>query len=156
MQSRNGVDSDAIHLRSSFESDTASHVYVKQAFNGIPVANAVANVAINKANKVATFGSSFVKASKVASPTPAISVEDAIATAEKQLDGTFEKDNFPEPALEYLSKDDGSVVLAHVFQVRNEEAGSWFEAFVDAHTGDLVAVTDFVSKGSVSLLFIEL
>ena len=29
--------------------------------NGIPIANAVANVAFNKANKVVSFGSSFVK-----------------------------------------------------------------------------------------------
>ena len=61
VQSRHGVDSDAVHVRSSFEGETASHVYFKQAVNGVPVANAVANVAFNKANKVVSFGSSFVK-----------------------------------------------------------------------------------------------
>ena len=37
----------------------SSHTTVFQ--NGVPVANAVANVAFNKANKVVSFGSSFVK-----------------------------------------------------------------------------------------------
>ena len=153
VQSRSGVGSDAVHVRSTFNSETASHVYVKQRLNGVPVANAVANVAFNKANKVAAFGSSFVKASKVAASTPSVSVEDAIAAAEKQLSGTYDADNFPEPQLEYFAKDDDSAVLTHSFQVRNEEAGTWFEAFVDAHTGELVSVTDFVAKASVGTYY---
>ncbi|KAI0692817.1 Fungalysin metallopeptidase-domain-containing protein [Cerioporus squamosus] len=152
VQSRHGVDADAVHVRSSFESEAASHVYFKQAVNGIPVANAVANVAFNKDNKVAAFGSSFVKTSKVAAATPSVSVEDAIAVAEKQLNGKFDADNFPEPQLEYFAKDDGSLVLTRSFQVRNEEASTWFEAFVDAHTGELVSVVDFVSKASYLVL----
>ena len=139
-----------MHLRSSFESDTARHVYVKQQANGIPFANAVANVAFNKDNKVAAFGSSFVKVSKVAAAQPSVTVENAIATAEKQLDGTFDKENFPAPQLEYFAKDDGSVVLTHSFQVRNEDKNTWYEAFVDAHSGELVSITDFVAKASVS------
>ena len=58
-----------------------------------------------------------------------------------------------EPQLEYFAKDDDSAVLTHSFQVRNEEAGTWFEAFVDAHTGELVSVTDFVAKASVGTCF---
>ena len=50
-----------MHVRSSFEGESASHVYVKQKLNGIPFANAVANVAFNKDNKVTSFGASFVK-----------------------------------------------------------------------------------------------
>ncbi|KAI0363435.1 hypothetical protein BV20DRAFT_958322 [Pilatotrama ljubarskyi] len=154
VQSRVGVASDAVHVRSSFEGEAASHVYLKQKLNGIPLANAVANVALNKDNKVVAFGSSFVKApsKKVASSTPSVSVEDAIASAEELLKGTHDAENFPEPTLEYFAKDDGSVVLTHVFQVRNEAAGTWYEAFVDAHSGDLVSVTDFVSKASYLVL----
>jgi extracellular elastinolytic metalloproteinase len=47
-------------------------------------------------------------------------------------------------------KDDGTAVLTHVMQIQNDEAGTWFEAFVDAHSGELVSVTDFVSKASVN------
>ncbi|KAI0777812.1 Fungalysin metallopeptidase-domain-containing protein [Trametes elegans] len=155
VQSRVGVDSDAVHVRSSFEGEAAKHVYIKQKLNGIPFANAVANVAFNAEGKVVAFGSSFVKppaSKKVAPSEPAVKVEDAIATAEAQLSGKHDTENFPEPTLEYFAKDDGSVALTHVFQVRNEEAGTWYEAFVDAQSGDLVSVTDFVSKASYLVL----
>lgn len=78
-----------------------------------------------------------------------MALEDAIASAESTLSGTFNQ--FP-PTLEYLVKDDNTVVLTHVIQIENEETGAWFEAFVDAHTGNVVSVTDFVSKASVCTL----
>ncbi|CDO72836.1 hypothetical protein BN946_scf185002.g21 [Trametes cinnabarina] len=154
VQSRVGIDADAVHVRSSFEGETAGHVYLKQKLNGIPFANAVANVAVNKDNKVVAFGNSFVKVpSKKAAPaTPSIKVEDAVAAAEKHLKGTFESEEFPEPTIEYFAKDDGSAALTYVVQVRNDTAGTWYEAFVDAHSGDLVSVTDFVSKASYLVL----
>ncbi|EJF58150.1 hypothetical protein DICSQDRAFT_110674 [Dichomitus squalens LYAD-421 SS1] len=152
VQSRHQLDSDAVHVRSSFESDSARHVYVKQQHNGIPFANAVANVALNKDNKVVAFGSSFVKFSKIADSTPAVAVEDAIATAEAQLNGKFDTENFPEPTLQYFVKEDDSAVLVHAFQVRNEGAGTWYQAYVDAHTGELVSITDFVNKASYYVL----
>ncbi|EIW51569.1 uncharacterized protein TRAVEDRAFT_176097 [Trametes versicolor FP-101664 SS1] len=153
VQSRAGVDSDAVHVRSAFEGEVAHHVYVKQQLAGIPFANAVANVAFNKDNKVVAFGSSFVQVPKAKlATTPSVAVADAIAAAEELLSGTHDAENFPEPTLEWFAKEDGSVALTHVFQVRNEEAGTWFEAFVDAHSGDLISVTDFVSKASYLVL----
>ncbi|KAI0646696.1 Fungalysin metallopeptidase-domain-containing protein [Trametes meyenii] len=153
LQSRVGATSDVAHVQSSLEGEAASHVYIKQKLNGIPFANAVANVAFNKAGKVVAFGSSFVKTPKgklVAEPS--VAVADAIAAAEQKLGGAHDAENFPAPTLEYFAKDDGSVALTHVFQVRNEEAGTWYEAFVDAHSGELVSVTDFVSKASYLVL----
>jgi hypothetical protein len=70
----------------------------------------------------------------------------AIATAEKALDGKF---NEHPATIEYLVKDDGFVALTHVVQIRNETAGTWYQAFVDAHSGDLSTITDFVSRASV-------
>lgn len=35
-------------------------------------------------------------------------------------------------------------------QIRNEAKGTWYDAFVDAHSGELVHVTDFVAKASVN------
>jgi extracellular elastinolytic metalloproteinase len=55
-------------------------------------------------------------------------------------------------ALEYLALSDGSVALAHVIQVQNDEAGTWYEAFVDAHSGEILSVTDFVSDASYTVL----
>jgi extracellular elastinolytic metalloproteinase len=56
-----------------------------------------------------------------------------------------------------LAKKDGSAALAHSFQVNNEESGAWYEAFVDAHSGELLSVVDFVAQASVpfvSLFFL--
>lgn len=125
----------------------------------------MANVAFNNDNKVVSFGSSFVKLSKsslyfvgrknphyeptakIASSTPSLSVTDAIAKAEELIDGQH---NDHPPTLEFLALQDGSVALTHVIQIQNDETGAWVEAFIDAHTGELHSVTDFVAKASVS------
>lgn len=73
-------------------------------------------------------------------------MESIIASTEGALDGTF---NGQEPGLEYLARPDGSIALAHVIQIQNEEAGTWVEAYVDAHSGDILSVSDFVSHASV-------
>lgn len=83
----------------------------------------------------------------IASSTPTSSLSAAIATAEKKLAGKF---NQHPPTLEFFVKDDGSVALTHVMQIQNEDAGTWVEAFVDAHSGDVISITDFVAKASVS------
>ncbi|KAJ7252047.1 Fungalysin metallopeptidase-domain-containing protein [Mycena rebaudengoi] len=150
VQSRAGLQAGpTVAYRSGFEGEAADHAYLRQTVNGIPVANAVANVAFNKDDKVVAFGSSFVTSSNIASPTPSVSLEDATSAAEDALGGTF---NEHPPTLEYLATEDGSLLLTHVMQIQNEETGAWFEAFVDAHTGELVSVTDFVSKASYLVL----
>jgi hypothetical protein len=45
------------------------------------------------------------------------------------------------------------VVLTRVVQIQDDVAGSWYEAFVDAHSGDVVSVTDFVAHATVSFVF---
>jgi extracellular elastinolytic metalloproteinase len=80
------------------------------------------------------------------SSKPTISVEAATATAEMALDGKF--NNHP-TTIEYLARADGSVALTRVIQIRNEDAGTWVEAFIDAHSGQLLSITDFVTKASV-------
>ena len=79
--------------------------------------------------------------------TPTVSLSDAIATAEKALDGTH---NGHPATLEFLIQPDGSAALTHVIQIQNESAGTWVEAFVDAHSNKVLSVTDFVAKSSVS------
>jgi len=63
------------------------------------------------------------------------------------LDGTY---NGQPTSIQYIVKEDRSLVLTHSMQIRNETQGTWYDAFVDAHSGELVHVTDFVAKASVS------
>ena len=56
-----GVAADDVHIRSTSENSDTRHAYIQQKLNGVPFANAVANVAFNKDDKVVAFGSSFVK-----------------------------------------------------------------------------------------------
>lgn len=185
IQSRLNVHPDTVSFRTSFENDVAHHAYVTQQVvcdtrftfcinahytirvqNGVTIANAVANVAFNKANEVVSFGSSFVNSStplpglfnlnariliklsaSVPSTTPSVSLEDAISTAESQLSGKF---NEHPATLEFVAKKDGSLALTHVVQIQNDDTGAWYQAFVDAHSGEIVQLTDFVAKASVS------
>lgn len=53
---------------------------------------------------------------------------------------------------QYLVKADGSAALVHTIQVQNEAVNSWFEVYVDAHSGEIVSVTDFVAEATVRYL----
>lgn len=145
-------------------------MYIKQHINGLPVANAVANVAFNKANKVVAFGSSFLTNGTSYGPlsfpysntdlystadappaTPSITIQNAITMAEHLLVGHFDSNTYPSPSLEYIVQHNGSLALAHVFHVTNETAGTFYHAYVDAHSGDLISVTDFVAAATVCI-----
>lgn len=67
---------------------------------------------------------------------------------ENDLEGKYNGWN---ATLEYLAHSDGSISLAHVVQIQSETTGTWYEAYIDAHSGELVSVTDFVSHATVSL-----
>ncbi|CAE6475720.1 unnamed protein product, partial [Rhizoctonia solani] len=75
LEEKLGVDPDALARKSGHSSDVVSSQYFRQKINGIPVANAVANVAL-KGDRVVSFGSSFVKPKTVADATPKLSKED--------------------------------------------------------------------------------
>ncbi|KAJ3564164.1 hypothetical protein NP233_g8473 [Leucocoprinus birnbaumii] len=152
VQSHLGVSPETISFKSGYSGEAAKHAYVKQTFNGIPVANAAASVAFNHDNKVVAFGSSFIKPKSIASSTPSISVQDATSTAEAALDGTY---NSHPTSIQYIAKEDGTLILTHAMQIQNEAKGTWYEAFVDAHSGELVHLTDFVAKASYLVLPIQ-
>jgi extracellular elastinolytic metalloproteinase len=52
--------------------------------------------------------------------------------------------------LEYVIKPDHSAVLTYVVQIQHDEAGVWVEAFIDAHSGELISMNDFVAQATVS------
>ncbi|KAH9013760.1 Fungalysin metallopeptidase-domain-containing protein, partial [Lactarius hengduanensis] len=149
LASKLGIRQNDIQFRTSAKAEVAQHAFLKQQINGVPVANAVANVAFNGDGKVLSFSSSFVKPSGSADQTPTVSLNGAIVTAEKALDGTH---NGHPATLEFLIQPDGTAALTHVIQIQNERAGTWVEAFVDAHSNKVVSVTDFVAKSSYLVL----
>ncbi|EEB95667.1 hypothetical protein MPER_05323, partial [Moniliophthora perniciosa FA553] len=142
------ISTENLVYKSGFSTDSHQVGFVKQSHSGIPFVNAVANVAF-KGSKIVAFGSSFVEAESIADSQPTIDVNSVISNVEAALDG---KKNEIEPTLEYLALEDGSVALVHVFQVQNDEVSSWYEAYVDAHSGELLSVTDFVADLSYTVL----
>lgn len=102
--------------------------------NGIAVANCVGNVAISQTGRIISYGSSFIKpgwsfyhafrfdchlnicttTASIASPTPFVSVQNAISVAEKHLDGSY--DNWP-TEIKYFALDTDHVVLTWVLAV---------------------------------------
>ncbi|KAH7101038.1 Fungalysin metallopeptidase-domain-containing protein [Auriculariales sp. MPI-PUGE-AT-0066] len=126
-------------LASTSDGEQSSHVYVSQSFNDIPVANAVANVAV-KNGRVVSWGNSFVaKPTRVASAEPKISINEATTAAEKSLHGVR---NSVTEKLEYYALDSGEVVLTHVIQIDSTD-GHLLEAFIDAETAEVVGINDF-------------
>ncbi|KAG6841441.1 hypothetical protein C0991_011111 [Blastosporella zonata] len=148
VQSYLNVSAEQVGYRSGFSRGGLSVAYVQQLHNGIPFANTGGNIVWNKGDVVA-FGSSFVVPAKIAASKPSFSYQAIISVAEEALGGKF---NDHPPTLEYLVLGDGSVALTHVVQIQNEDQGTWYEAFVDAHTGQLRSVTDFVAYDSYNVV----
>ncbi|KAG8827740.1 hypothetical protein FRC19_000749 [Serendipita sp. 401] len=139
-------------IRSSAPTETGGSVWIQEMVNGIPVANSVANVAFNAANDVVAFGTNFQSTESafgggpsVAPATPAITVADAVRSAEKTLSGTHNGHN---PSLEYYVESSGSLVLTYVVQVVTPDGQHWYEAFVDASNGNVIGSNDFSASAS--------
>ncbi|KAH9029338.1 Fungalysin metallopeptidase-domain-containing protein [Lactarius deliciosus] len=143
LASKLSVSEDNVYVRTSAQGQAAHHVFLVQKIKGVPVANAVANVAFNDNGKVSSYSSSFIKHSAAADINPSVSIDDAITTAERTLAGIH--DGHP-PKLEFVVKPCGFAALTHVIQIHNKTAGTWYEAFVDAHDNKVISVTDFVAK----------
>ncbi|KAG8700995.1 hypothetical protein FRC08_004337 [Ceratobasidium sp. 394] len=144
LESKLGVAADALAHKSGSRSDIAEHEYFHQQLNGLPVANAVANVAL-KNDKVVSFGASFVKPKSVAPATPKLTKDQAVAKAEAAAGAKY--NNWP-TSLEYFAKDTDHVVLTHVVQVQNDSTGEWYAAYVDAASGEVVNLVSFVADAS--------
>ncbi|KAH9481998.1 Extracellular metalloproteinase MEP [Psilocybe cubensis] len=148
VQDRLGVDASSVGFKSGYTDRREKFAWVKQYHRGIPFVNAVANVAW-KDDKVVAFGNSFVKPKTIAASRPTIPASSIIAKVEAAFDGKY--NNWP-ISLNYLARPDGSAALVHAVQVQNEEVNSWFEVYVDAHSGEILSVTDFVAEATYKVL----
>ncbi|KAF9057050.1 Fungalysin metallopeptidase-domain-containing protein [Panaeolus papilionaceus] len=144
-----GVSLDNVAWTSGFAFEDTRVAYLKQSFNGIPVSNAVANIVFDGTDSVYAYSSSFVNATSIADPNPTFSWRSVLPDLERKLDSPLLDNN---ATLEYVVKDDGSVALANVIQLRNETLGSWYEVFIDGHTGDILSINDFVADASYTVV----
>ncbi|KAK0201228.1 Fungalysin metallopeptidase-domain-containing protein [Desarmillaria ectypa] len=142
-----GVDSSAIVYHSGRSDDVMSYSYVKQYHDGVPFANAVANVAW-KNGKAVALGSSFVDTTNIAASSPSVPVDSIISKVEDSFIATYNGIS----SLEYLAQSDHSIALTHVVQVQNEETNAWYEVFVDAHPGEILSLTDFVAQATYTVV----
>ncbi|KAG6816129.1 hypothetical protein H0H87_008441 [Tephrocybe sp. NHM501043] len=156
-----GLKVEAFHPSSSYETFGAGidHPLSKRAdedladasvsFVGSRLKVDASKVKFRSGYSADTVKHAYITQVHISASTPSISVDEAILAAEAALDGTY--NNHP-ATLEYLAKDDGTAVLTHVVQIQNEAAGTWYQAFVDAHSGELVSIVDFVSQSSYLVL----
>ncbi|KAH7325305.1 Fungalysin metallopeptidase-domain-containing protein [Rhizoctonia solani] len=140
LASETGIQLDQVAHRTGHSSDGVSNEYFHQQYNGIRVANAVANVAI-KDNKVISYGVNFIAPRSIAQANTRLAREDAIHRAESV---TGAKYNLYPLVLEYFIKDTGDAVLAYTVEVQNEETHEWYSVHVDAVNGEVVNIVDFV------------
>ncbi|KAF8678110.1 Fungalysin metallopeptidase (M36) [Rhizoctonia solani] len=143
LQEKLRVTADAFTRHAGHTHDGVSYEYFTQNINGIPVGNAVANVAM-KDGKVVSYGSSFIEPKNVGPKEPTIDREKGIAFAEEVVGGKW---NQSPVKLEYIARDDGSCALTYVVQVVGSD-GSWKELYVSAYDGKLLNVVDFVADSS--------
>lgn len=76
-------------------------------------------------------------------------------SAEGTLHGTYVPSSSPstssaisydKASLEYLANKDGSATLVYSIAVRNNSEGTYFQGYVDAHEGRVVAVIDYAAR----------
>ncbi|KZW02695.1 hypothetical protein EXIGLDRAFT_732940 [Exidia glandulosa HHB12029] len=144
LRSKLGESDDFMSIRSSYAGPHSSHVYVKQRVNGIPVANAVANVALNSKGDVVSFASNFIKVSGFAAPSTKakITADAAIDHAAKALGG---RHTGRAPELEFLATEDGTLALTHAVRLEIDGSKHMVEAYIDARTGEVRGLVDFTN-----------
>ncbi|KAG2003706.1 extracellular elastinolytic metalloproteinase [Coprinopsis cinerea AmutBmut pab1-1] len=155
-----GMDPAGMKWTSGFLDGNMGYGWISQTLNGIPIANAVANLAFT-GGKVVSFGSNFVDLSNSVVPTPKEGqrIGTFLPAVEEALNANYTLRNaqgeIGEAVLEYYIKPDRSIALTRVGHFRNEETGAYLEAFIDAITGEIVAVNDFVSHSAYNVVPID-
>ncbi|CAA7265706.1 unnamed protein product [Cyclocybe aegerita] len=118
----------------------------KVMFNSIPFINAGAHVGLDMmTGKVFVFSSSLFRPVRISSSRPSTLLELTLLPVEKVLRGEARSES---AHLAYLARSDGLASLVHLVEVINLKEGRWFEAYIDAHSGELLSVTNFVSRAS--------
>ena len=79
----------------------------------------------------------------IPSPNPNILLSSAIPAAELALSSVH--NNFP-PITSYLLVSARTLALVHAIQIQNKDLGTSVRAYINAHSGAFMGLTEFVSK----------
>ena len=143
------ADLEGITVTDEYTSDHngVTHVYLRQARDGVPVVGAEATV--NVKDKVVVYsGNRFIHDiadSASGSPvlTPQVAVTKAVADA-----GADRGAVKAAPKLVYRALEDGSARLSYNVEVVTEQ--HWWNIFVDAETGEILFTEDFVDSENIA------
>ena len=79
---------------------------------------------------------------------PTVSESDAITTAEKYFNATYDKSNV---TLEYLVLEDGQAALVRGVNVDSEDGKTSVKAYVDAHNNTIHTFANYVTPATVGM-----
>lgn len=151
-QSEVSVDNMSIKVVKEYSSSHSSVVHMKQYYDDIPFANTAANVVLKPGNRIASFASSFVDycIDEIPSTTPTISLDSVLSDIEDMVGGATSTS--VAPYLAYLAREDAPPVLTYVVQIVNDAEFTHYQAYIDAHTGELVSIVNFSNAASYTVL----
>ncbi|KAI8913275.1 Fungalysin metallopeptidase-domain-containing protein [Gorgonomyces haynaldii] len=142
------VNADELKVTGQFtDSQGVTHVYVDRFLNGVAVSNHNAAVHFKDgqvASLSASFGGNNLKAPTVIDQV-SVTLDKAAAIAKAQFNAP--KDEHP-ATLEYIEIPGDKIIKAHVFQVRDDANAIWKQVSVDAASGQVVRVVDYINSAT--------
>jgi extracellular elastinolytic metalloproteinase len=157
IMSRLGISQDDFVITQSHKDKAGvMHIYASEILNGILVDNHNAAIHIKDGN-VLSFSSSFTSSQSklqkrsinVAEPNPPITLEKAVKIAVAEY--STPRDTFP-AKLVYVAIENGNLVLAHQFQLLDDDKNQWYQVSVDANTGKIIQTIDYYKKFSIKAI----
>ncbi|KAF9524010.1 hypothetical protein CPB83DRAFT_861928 [Crepidotus variabilis] len=147
VQNELGLGHDEVGFTSGYDTDIAEYAYLYQLHqNGIQIINTHANLGFvlrNGQKYLSTLNAAFIKvdaAVNLAKPEPTIQLPAAIEALHKAV-VWFKASAKAQPILKYYAQSGQNISLVYVIP----EEGNGHEAFVDAHSAEVVGGNNFVT-----------
>ena len=96
--------------------------------------------------------SSSIHPDYITASVPTITFAATGAAAAAQLNGTY--NNSP-VSVKYYVTSTGTAALVYTFEIQNVALGTWYRAFVDAHSAQFILVLRYMAHATVSQLHVS-
>ncbi|MDZ4783708.1 MAG: M36 family metallopeptidase [Planctomycetia bacterium] len=173
--SQSDIDTAVVTDEYSDALSGVTHIYFAQTLDGLRVANATLNINVTADGRVVNVGSSFVvglnNAATSLRAAPVLNAQQAVAAAGAALDlhgeisaadaagpvpftsepvfTAFGYSRDPiAPRQIFVPNADGGVRLGWNMQLRTPDGQHWYDAAVDANSGELLLAADWASRAS--------